>query len=221
MLFRSEELISSGRVKVNDEVITKMGFKIDPETDLVCVDDRDIALEKHKIYILLNKPEGYVTTMREQFNRKKVVDLIDVPYRIFPVGRLDYNTSGLLILTNDGELAYKLTHPKFEIPKVYVAKIRGIPTGRKLDKFERGLKIGDYTTSPARIRILKKSGKDCFVEIIIREGKNRQVRKMCNAIGHPVLELKRTKMGKINIGDLEVGNWRYFTKQEVEYIKQL
>lgn len=218
---KSEELISSGRVKVNGNVITEMGFKIDPETDLVYVDDKNAALEERKVYILLNKPKGYITTVKEQFNRKKVTDLIDVPYRIFPVGRLDYNTSGLLILTNDGELTYKLTHPKFEIPKVYTAKTKGIPTGEKLNNFRSGLKIGNYTTAPAKIKILKKSGGDCFVEITIREGKNRQIRKMCDVIGHPVLELKRIKMGEINIGNLEVGNWRYFTEQEVEYIKQL
>ncbi|HZX21670.1 MAG TPA: pseudouridine synthase [Clostridia bacterium] len=218
---KSEELINSGRVKVNDKTVTKMGFKVDPDTDSVYVDDKNIVLERHKVYILLNKPKGYVTTVREQFNRKKVIDLIDVPYRIFPVGRLDYNTSGLLILTNDGELTYKLTHPKFEVPKVYVAKIKGIPNNDKLNNFESGLKIENYVTAPAKIRVLKKLGKDCFVEITIREGKNHQVRKMCDAIGHPVLELKRIKMGKINIGNLEVGNWRYLTEREIGYLKQL
>lgn len=218
---KSEELISSGRVKVNGKVVTRMGFKINPEVDSVCVDDKNIAPEKRKVYILLNKPKGYITTVWEQFNRKKVIDLIDVPYRVFPVGRLDYNTSGLLILTNDGELTYKLTHPKFEIPKVYVAKIKGIPNKESLNNFKSGLKIENYITGPAGIKILKKLGDDCFVEIIIKEGRNRQVRKMCNAIGHPVLELKRIKIGEINIGNLEVGNWRYFSKHEVEYIKQL
>ena len=218
---KSEELISSGRVKVNGKTVTKMGFKVEPETDSVCVDGKNIALERHKVYILLNKPKGYVTTVREQFNRKKVVDLINVPYRIFPVGRLDYNTSGFLILTNDGELTYKLTHPKFEVPKVYVAKIRGIPSRDKLNSFESGLKVENYVTAPAKIRVLKKLGKDCLVEITIQEGKNHQIRKMWDAIGHPVLELERIKMGKINIGDLEVGNWRYLTEQEVKYLKQL
>lgn len=218
---KSEELIRDGRVKVNDKVVTEMGIKVDPGTDSVCVDGKNIVLEGHKIYILLNKPKGYVTTVWEQFNRKKVIDLVDVPYRIFPVGRLDYNTSGLLIFTNDGELTYRLTHPKFEIPKTYIAKIKGIPSKRKLDNFQNGLRIGDYTTSPAEIRILKKIDGDCLVEITIKEGKNRQVRKMCSAIGHPVLELKRIKMGKINIGDLKVGDWRYLAEKEIKYLKQL
>ncbi len=218
---KSEKLISNGRVKVNGRVVTEMGVKVNPGIDQVFVDNKNVVLEEQKVYILLNKPKGYVTTVREQFNRKKVIDLVDVPYRIFPVGRLDYNTSGLLILTNDGEATYKLTHPKFEIPKVYIAKIRDIPTKEKLNNFENGLKINNYITASAKIKILKKFGDDCFVEIIIKEGKNRQVRKMCSAIGHPVLELKRIKIGKINIGNLEVGNWRYFTKEEIEYLKQL
>ena len=218
---KSEKLISSGRVKVNGKTVTKMGFKINPKIDLVCVDNKNITPEGRKVYILLHKPKGYITTVREQFNRKKVVDLVDVPYRIFPVGRLDYNTSGLLILTNDGELTYKLTHPKFEVPKVYIARIKGIPDRKDLDNFKRGLKIENYVTAPAGIKILKKFGNDCLVEITIKEGKNRQVRKMCNAIGHPVLELKRIKIGKIGIGNLEVGNWRYLTGQEIEYISRL
>ena len=218
---KSEELIRDGRIKVNDKVVTEMGIKVDPGTDSVCVDGKNIVLEGHKIYILLNKPKGYVTTVWEQFNRKKVIDLVDVPYRIFPVGRLDYNTSGLLILTNDGELTYRLTHPKFEIPKTYIAKIKGTPSKRKLDNFQDGLRIGDYTTSPSKIRILRKIDADCLVEITIKEGKNRQVRKMCSAIGHPVLELKRIKMGKINIGNLKVGDWRYLAEKEIKYLKQL
>ena len=217
---KSEGLIRDGRVKVNDRVVTEMGIKIDPKTDSVSVDGKNIILEEHKIYILLNKPKGYVTTVREQFNRKKVIDLVDVPYRIFPVGRLDYNTSGLLILTNDGELTYRLTHPKFEVPKTYIARIKGTPSKRKLDNFQNGLKIGNYTTSPAKIKILEKIDGDCLVEITLREGKNRQVRRMCSAIGHPVLGLKRIKMGKINTGNLKVGDWRYLTEKEVEYLKQ-
>ncbi len=218
---KSEEFISSGRVKVNGNVITKMGTKVNPETDQVTVDNKKVVLEEEKVYILLNKPKGYVTTVHEQFNRKKVVDLVNLSYRIFPVGRLDYNTSGLLILTNDGDLTYKLTHPKFEVPKVYIAKIKGTPTKEKLTNFENGLKIDNYISAPAKIKILKEFNGFSFLEITITEGRNRQVRKMCNAIGHPVLELERIKMGKINVGNLEVGNWRYLTKKELEYLKRL
>lgn len=218
---KSEDIISNGRVKVNGDIITEMGFKIDPDNDKVLVDDKNITLENRKVYIILNKPKGYVTTAKEQFDRKKVTDLVDVPYRIFPVGRLDYNTEGLLILTNDGDLTFKLTHPKFKVEKVYIAKIQGIPTKNELRNFENGLKIEDYVTAPAKIKIIEKSKVNCTVEIKIREGKNRQVRKMCDSIGHPVVDLKREKMGRISLGSLEVGNWRYLTEREINYFKQL
>ncbi len=209
---KSEELIISGRVKVNGNIITEMGFKVNPDIDNVFVDDKNVALEERKVYIMLNKPTGYVTTVAEQFNRKKVTDLVDVPYRIFPVGRLDYNTSGLLILTNDGELTFRLTHPKFKVEKVYVAKIKGVPTKDELNAFENGLEIENYITAPSKIKILKELNDNCVVEITIREG---------DTIGHPVLELKRIKMGRIHLGNLEVGNWRYFTEREIDYLKQL
>ncbi len=218
---KSEGIISNGRVKVNGDIITEMGFKIDPYNDKVLVDNKNITLENRKVYIILNKPKGYVTTAKEQFDRKKVTDLVDVPYRIFPVGRLDYNTEGLLILTNDGDLTFKLTHPKFKVEKVYIAQIKGIPTKDELKNFENGLKIEDYITAPAKIKIIKKSKVDCTVEIKIREGKNRQVRKMCDSIGHPVVDLRREKMGRISLGSLEVGNWRYLTEREINYFKQL
>lgn len=218
---KSEDIISNGRVKVNGDIITEMGFKIDPDNDKVLVDDKNITLENRKVYIILNKPKGYVTTANEQFDRKKVTDLVDVPYRIFPVGRLDYNTEGLLILTNDGDLTFKLTHPKFKVEKVYIAQVKGIPTKDELRNFENGLKIEDYITAPAKIKIIKKSKVDCTVEIKIREGKNRQVRKMCDSIGHPVVDLRREKMGRISLGSLEVGNWRYLTEREINYFKQL
>ena len=153
---KSEKLISNGRVKVNGKIVTKMGIRINPEIDQVFVDNKNVTLEKQKIYILLNKPKGYITTVQEQFNRKKVTDLVDVPYRIFPIGRLDYDTSGLLILTNDGKITHKITHPKFEIPKVYIAKIKGVPTKEKINSFENGLKIDNYITAPAKIKVLKR-----------------------------------------------------------------
>lgn len=217
---KSEQLIRDGRVRVNNRVVTEMGVKINPEIDLVYVNGKRVILEEEKVYVLLNKPKGYVTTVSDQFGRKKVVDLVDLPYRIFPVGRLDYNTSGLLILTNDGKLTYKLTHPKFEVPKVYIAKVKGHPSRESLCRFEKGLEIGNYITAPAKIKVLKKATDSAHVEITITEGRNRQVRRMCKAIGHPVLELKRIKMGTIHIGNLEVGNWRYLNESEVEYLKQ-
>lgn len=218
---KSEDIISNGRVKVNNKVITEMGFKVNPNRDEILVDDKEITLEERKVYIILNKPKGYVTTVKEQFNRKKVIDLVNAPYRVFPVGRLDYNTSGLLILTNDGDLTFKLTHPKFKVEKVYIAKIRGIPTKGGIKRFETGLKIENYISAPASLKIIKKSEDYSIVEITIHEGKNRQVRKMCASIGHPVIDLKRIKIGRVSLGSLDVGNWRYLTEREINYFKKL
>lgn len=218
---RSEVLIESGRVKVNGKTVTEMGFKIDPNKDTVIVDGRKIDDDEKAIYLLLNKPRGYITTASDQFNRKKVTDLIDLPYRIFPVGRLDYDTSGLLILTNDGDLTYKLTHPKFKVEKVYVSKIKGVPTQAKIQAFKSGLQIEDYITAPANFKILSTDSNFSTVEITIREGKNRQIRKMCDAIGHPVIELERVAMGKIQLGNLKLGSWRHLKEEEINYLKKL
>ncbi|KAB3534004.1 rRNA pseudouridine synthase [Alkaliphilus pronyensis] len=218
---KSEKLIESGKVKVNGEPVTEMGYKIDPDKDIVLVDGKEISEDEKKVYVVLNKPKGYITTVNDQFNRKKVTDLIDLPYRIFPVGRLDYDTSGLLLLTNDGELTYKLTHPKFKVEKTYISKIKGLLNADKINAFKNGLVIEDYITSPAKIKILSTEDNASIVEIIIREGKNRQIRKMCDAIGHPVLELKRIAMGEIKLGSLKVGAWRLLTKEEIKYIKKI
>lgn len=218
---KSEEIISQGHIRVNNESITEMGHIIDPEKDIVTYMGKRIIPEGQKVYVLLNKPIGYITTVSEQFNRKKVTDLVELKERLFPVGRLDYNTSGLLILTNDGDLTYKLTHPKHEIEKTYVAKIKGCPNKEHIDQFEKGLEIEDYLTAPARFKILEKDSSSCIVEIIISEGRNRQIRKMCEAIGHPVIELERVAIGNITIKGLAYGKWRYLTKDELDYLKKL
>lgn len=218
---KSEELIEKGIIKVNGKVITEMGYIVDPDKDIITMKDRPIQLKEKKVYVLLNKPNGYITTASDQFNRKKVTDLVDLPYRLFPVGRLDYNTSGLLLLTNDGELTFKLTHPKFKVPKTYIAKVEGIMTDEEMEIFRKGIPIEDYVTLPAKIKLLKKDKIHSIVEIIIREGKNRQVRKMCDAVGHPVVALERVAMGRIILDDIPVGKWRYLTKKEIEYLKEL
>jgi 23S rRNA pseudouridine2605 synthase len=198
-----------------------MGFQIDPEQDTVTYNNHIVKIEETLIYVLMNKPKGYVTTVQDQFNRRKVTDLVEVPQRIFPVGRLDYHTSGLLLLTNDGELTYRLTHPKFKVEKVYRALVKGQPSAEALRAFERGLKIENYITSPAKINILSKREGNCLVEITLREGRNRQVRKMCDAIGHPVIELKRVKLGKLTLGSLREGQWRLLNREEIQYLKKL
>ncbi|QXM06061.1 pseudouridine synthase [Crassaminicella indica] len=217
---KAEELIKLGRVKVNNKVIKDMGVIVDPHKDIVSVDQKIIHLEKNKIYIMLNKPEGYVTTLSDEFNRPTVVDLIkNIQERIYPVGRLDYATSGLLIMTNDGDLSYRLTHPKHKIKKTYIAKIKGILNKKELACFQTGIDIGGYITAPAFIEVLKKERATSLVKVMIHEGKNRQIRRMFEKINHPVLQLKRIAIGKINLENLQKGKWRYLTETEIKYLK--
>ena len=221
---KAEELILAGRVTVNDEVMTELSYKVDEENDIVKVDDKLIKEENKLVYILLNKPEGYITTVKDQFDRPSVLDLVsDIKERVYPIGRLDYETSGLLLLTNDGDLTYKLTHPKHEVDKTYVARVKGKLTKEEIERFKTGLKIEDYTTAPAKLKVVKydEQRDSSLLEIKIHEGKNRQVRKMCKAINHPVLRLRRSAMGKIKIGDCEIGKYRYLTEDEIKYLKNL
>lgn len=214
----SEELIKQGRVAVNGKIITDMGTSV-KENDTVAVDGKIISNYEanDKIYIILNKPEGYVSTASDQFGRPTVIDLVsEIKCRLYPVGRLDYDTSGLIILTNDGEFTYRLTHPKHEIDKVYEALVSGVPSKSELEQFKIGLKIDDYVTSPAGIEIIDVKGKDAVIQVTIHEGKNRQVRKMCEAIGHKVLSLKRISIGPIALGDLPAGKWRRLSPDEVK-----
>ena len=221
---KAEELILAGRVTVNDEVMTELSYKVDEENDIVKVDDKLIKEENKLVYILLNKPEGYITTVKDQFVRPSVLDLVsDIKERVYPIGRLDYETSGLLLLTNDGDLTYKLTHPKHEVDKTYVARVKGKLTKEEIERFKTGLEIEDYTTAPAKLKVIKydEQRDSSLLEIKIHEGKNRQVRKMCKAINHPVLRLRRSAMGKIKIGDCEIGKYRYLTEDEIKYLKNL
>ncbi|KPU28383.1 pseudouridine synthase [Caloranaerobacter sp. TR13] len=219
---KSEMLILQGRVRVNGKVIEELGYKINPNVDIVLVDKKPIIKKENNIYIALNKPEGYITTVKDQFNRPTVLDLVkSINERIYPIGRLDYDTSGLLILTNDGDLTYKLTHPKHEIEKVYIAKIKGVPTERELKEFRNGLKIDNYVTSKAKIKVIKMYNDYSIVKITIHEGKNRQIRKMCKKINHPVINLKRIAIGNIKLGNLKKGDWRYLSKEEIQYLKEL
>ncbi|NBI06605.1 pseudouridine synthase [Senegalia massiliensis] len=217
---KSEKIILDGRVTINNTMIKELGFKVDPKKDIIKVDNKKIFLEKEKIYIILNKPVGYITSVSDQFNRKTVIDLVSkVDQRIYPVGRLDYDTSGLLLLTNDGDLTYKMTHPSHEVNKTYIAEVKGIPNNEELKQFKEGLKIEDYITSPADINIIKKDKGKSTVKITIHEGKNRQVRKMCEKINHPVIKLKRVSFGDIRLNDLREGDYRFLTDKEIRYIK--
>ena len=217
---KCEELILQGRVQVNWVTVTELGTKINPEKDKIKFDGKDIKQAQKLVYILLNKPIGYVTTADDQFGRDTVLDLVKVKERIVPVGRLDMYTSGALILTNDGDFVYQVTHPKHEIEKTYTVTIKGIVQNSEVEQLRNGIKIDDYITKPARVKILKTdTEKDISrLEITIHEGKNRQVRKMCEAVGRKVLALHRSKIGGIGVKDIELGKWRYLTANEVQQI---
>ncbi|MGB9779402.1 pseudouridine synthase [Caldanaerobacter sp.] len=218
---KCEEYILQGRVKVNGKVVKELGTKIDPNVDIIEFDGKIVRREEKKLYIMLYKPAGYITSSKDPFGRPTVLDLVKVKERIYPVGRLDFDTSGLLLLTNDGELANTLMHPKHEVVKTYVAKVKGVPTKEEMQMFENGLIIDGRKTSRAKIRLLSVKNGTSVVEIKIHEGRNRQVKKMCKAIGHPVIELKRTKIGDLELKGLKPGEWRYLTEEEVKYLKSL
>ena len=182
---KCEEYIIQGKVQVNGKTITELGVKVNPEKDKITFEGKNVKQEERKVYILLNKPIGYVTTSDEQFGRDKVLDLVKVRERVVPVGRLDMYTSGALILTNDGDFVYKVTHPKHEITKTYTVTVKGIIKNEEVEQLRKGVKIDDYTTRPAKVKILKTDEeKDISrLEITIHEGKNRQVRRMCESVG--------------------------------------
>ena len=215
---KAEEYIQEGKVQVNGKTITELGVKIDPDKDIVYFNNKKVEKQSENIYILLNKPIGYVTTTKDQFNRQTVLDLIrGINKRIVPVGRLDMYTSGALILTNDGDFTYKVTHPSHEITKTYVATLRGIITNEEIEKLRSGVEIEDYLTRPAKVKILKTDTEKNIsrIEITIHEGKNRQVRKMCEAVGRNVMALHRSKIGNIGVKDLKIGEWRYLKQNEI------
>ena len=217
---KCEQYILDGRVMVNGIIIRELGTKINPDEDQVYFDGKKVEDKNKKVYILLNKPIGYVTTVKDQFNRDTVMDLVKVQERVVPVGRLDMYTSGALILTNDGDFVYKCTHPKHEIDKTYTVTLKGIITKEEVDKLCTGVDIGGYVTRTAKVKILKTDfEKDISrLEIVIHEGKNRQVRKMCESIGRKVLALHRTKIGNIVVKDLPLGQWRYLKNNEIKFL---
>jgi len=218
---KAEEHILNGDVKINGKVVTELGTKINPEKDEIIFKNKKIENEVgEKVYILLNKPIGYVTTTKDQFDRDTVLDLVKIKESILPVGRLDMYTSGAIILTNDGDFIYKVTHPKYEIEKTYNVTLKGEIKEEEIDKLRTGVRIEDYISGKAKVKILKidKEKDISRIEITIHEGKNREVRKMCNAIGKKVLALHRSKIGDLNVKDLKIGTWRYLTKEEVRKI---
>lgn len=217
---KADELTACGNVKVNGSVMKEMGYDV-KDGDIVEVNNRRIEPSTNKpVYIMLNKPIGYITTSEDDQGRLTVLDLVtDVDTRLFPVGRLDYNTSGLLIMTTDGDLSYRLTHPKHHVYKTYRATVSGILSDQKLAKLRNGVDIGGFVTSKANVKVIKQGDRSAVVEIQIFEGKNRQVRKMFASVGNKVQALERTAIGDLYLGRLMEGHYRKLTPQEVEYLK--
>ena len=218
---KADELIAAGNVKINGAVMREMGYDVQ-EGDHVSVNGRPVEAADNKVYVAVNKPKGYITSMDDDRDRATVAQLVsDIPERLFPVGRLDYNTTGLLLMTNDGDLAYRLTHPKHEVYKTYVAMVSGIVSDARLAKLRKGVDIGGFVTSPAKVRLIKQNQRSTVVEISIHEGKNRQVRKMFKAVGNNVIELERIAIGDLRLGHMQQGHYRKLTRREIDYLKGL
>lgn len=218
---QAERWIEAGRVTVNGRPAA-LGAQADAERDRIEVDGRPLRLEQAKVYLLLNKPAGYVTTARDPQGRKVVSDLLrDVKVRVFAVGRLDLNTEGLLLLTNDGDLAARLTHPRHQIAKTYLVRIRGALSAAARLRLEQGVELDDGLTAPARVAKVRSSGSHTWLELTITEGRNRQVRRMCEAVGHTVSRLKRIGLAFLSLDGVPVGKYRQLTAAEVKRLKQL
>lgn len=217
----SEDLMTAGRVRVNGEVVTELGTKVDPAVDVVTLDGKQLSLAEEPVYIALNKPAGVMTTMSDPQGRMTVATLVPTKEYpgLFPVGRLDYETTGLLLFTTDGEIAHRLLHPKWHVEKVYRALIDGRAVEAELQRLRDGVSLDDGLTAPARVKSLRSSGTTTFVEIAITEGRKRQVRRMFSKIGHPVLELHRASFGPVPLGDLSRASWRHLSAEEVAALR--
>ncbi len=217
---RAEEMIASGHITVNGVTITEMGTQVE-EGDIVTVDGRQVFPEENKVYIIYHKPAGEVTTVSDPEGRPTVLDRFrDVGVRLFPVGRLDYDSEGLLLLTNDGDLAERMMHPSHEVDKAYYCKVTGVVSPETLQHLARGVMLDDHPTSPARVRLIRQETFDAIVMVTIHEGRNRQVRRMFEEVGHRVLMLRRVRFGPLDLGDLKRGQWRYLSDNEVRELKR-
>lgn len=217
-----EQLIAEGRVQVNGETVTLPGTKITPGADTVAVDGRVLSQAPRLRYILLYKPVGYICSAADEKGRRTVLDLLaGVTERVYPVGRLDYDTSGVLLLTNDGELTNRLLHPSHEVEKTYLAQVEGEPDQKALERLRKGVKLSDGLTAPAKVRRQRSRDGRFWLELTIHEGRNRQVRRMLEAVGHPVLHLKRTKLDFLDLSGLSPGAWRELSADEVRRLKSV
>ena len=213
----SESMIVAGRVKLNGEKVVSLATRVQPESDVVTVDDRPLKASETRRCYLLNKPAGYLTTLRDPFNRPTVASLIrDIPERVFPVGRLDCDTEGLLLLTNDGSLGYRLMHPRFGFEKEYHVLVKGLPGEGTLRRLREGIEIDGRTTASAGVAVLRRTKHCTWLSIVLHEGRKRQVRRMCDRVGHPVKRLIRVRLGGLADQDLPAGKWRVLTPGEIE-----
>ena len=216
---KAEELIREGKVRVDGMVVTEMGVRVDPATQKIECNGRPVFSLEKKVYILLHKPAGFLSTVRDPQGRPIVTDLLpNIKERIYPVGRLDLDTEGALLLTNDGELAQAVLHPSREVKKTYVAKIKGRPGSKKLVALSRGIELEGKKTWPAEITVLASEKQTTTIQIVIHEGRKRQVRKMFEAVGHPVLQLKRIAYGQLALGELKPGKYRFLPPGDIKLI---
>jgi len=219
---QADLLIQAGRIRVNGAIVSEMGIQINPEVDLVEVDGRPVKKRMKYEYLILHKPPGYLSTVRDPFGRPTVIDLLPkTESRLYPVGRLDLDTSGLLFFTNDGDLALALTHPRHLVEKVYQAKVSGIPTGSELKELAQGILLEDRLTAPAKIALDRVENGNAIIIITLREGRKRQVKRMMLTIGHPVLSLHRKAMGPLTLGELKPGEYRRPTESELSELLKL
>jgi 23S rRNA pseudouridine2605 synthase len=218
----AEEMIRQGRVAVNGQVVTELGIRVDPQKDEIRVDDRVLSQRSHKIYVLFYKPKACVTTLKDPQGRKTILDFLpQLRVRLFPVGRLDYDAEGLLLLTNDGPLAHRLQHPRFGVPKVYEVKVEGHPGEVQLDKLRNGVALEEGNTAPAQVVVLRLLPKASWMRITLHQGWNRQIKRMGQAVGLPVLKIKRTGYGPLSLGDLTPGKYRLLEADEVRRLYQM
>lgn len=219
---QSDRMILEGRVSVNGRIVDELGVKVDENQDVVQVDGRTVKKESRFLCVLLNKPAGYLVTLKDPFHRPTVRDLLPAGLgRIFPVGRLDFQSEGALLLTNDGELAFRLTHPRFGVRKTYVAKVRGQPDERAIRRLEKGVLVEGKKTAPAKVLLLTAHQKSSRLRIELSEGRKREVREMCRSVGHPVLELRRVAFAGLSVKPLKRGEWRHLEPAEVRRLKKL
>ncbi|RME72109.1 MAG: rRNA pseudouridine synthase [Chloroflexi bacterium] len=217
----SEALILQGRVTVNGKVVTELGVKVDPRRDEIAVDGQKISSQAEKpVYIMLNKPRNVVSTVSDRRGRKTVLDLVDAPERVYPVGRLDAPSEGLILLTNDGDLAYHLTHPRYHIEKEYHVLVAGRPGTDTLARWSKGgIEVEGKPAAPAQVERLRVEGPNAWLRIVMTEGRKRQIRVIAKKLGHPVIRLERVRLGPLRLGNLKPGRWRYLTPAEVQRLK--